>query len=217
LESELGNDAVDGSFADGEVTLSEFLSDDFGAGFRIQEAVADNLTDKFLGAPVVGMGASFGAEQSGASFLKKKSPKLEVPLAAKTEFSGGTVNAYRAAFALDEHGQFTSDLIVWGDGQGAELALNPLLEKFERNHANLRGGATISLLKYGTHCQGKQGTIENISVTIKRFLWGRGWRGRYIVPYLIRQLHGIETVGSAGSRVAGLIICPSEIAAERAT
>jgi len=45
LESELADDAVYGAFADAEVTLSKFLSDDFGAGLRIQKSVADNLTD----------------------------------------------------------------------------------------------------------------------------------------------------------------------------
>ena len=138
MESELGNDAVYGSFADGEVALSEFLSNDFGAGFRIQESVADDLTDEFLGAPVVGFWSSFGAEESLAALFKKKGPDLEIALAAITEFSGGSINAFRAAFALDEHGEFPSDFVVLGNGQGTGLALDAFLEKFERNHRDLQ-------------------------------------------------------------------------------
>ncbi len=59
MQSILGNDAIDSSFADTEVTLSEFLSDDFSAGLRIQKPVADDLTDDFPGTPVVGFGTSF--------------------------------------------------------------------------------------------------------------------------------------------------------------
>jgi hypothetical protein len=116
LQSELRNDAVDGAFTDAEITLSEFLRDDFGAGFRIQEAVTDNLADEFLSAPVRGFGASFGAEQGRAAFLQKKGGELEVTLTAETEFGGGAVNALRAAFALDEHGEFAGDFIVFGNG-----------------------------------------------------------------------------------------------------
>lgn len=134
MESELGNDAVYRPFADTEVTLSEFLSDDFGTGLRIQEAVTDDLTDQFLGAPVVGFGAALGAEESLAAFLKKEASELEVTLTAKTEFSGGTVNAFSAAFAVDEHRKLTCDFIVLGNGQGAEFALDTFVEKFEGNH-----------------------------------------------------------------------------------
>jgi len=116
LQSELRNDAVDGAFTDAEATLAKFLSDDFGAGFRIQEAVTDNLADEFLSAPVRGFGASFGAEQGRAAFLQKKGGELEVTLTAETEFGGGAVNALRAAFALDEHGEFAGDFIVFGNG-----------------------------------------------------------------------------------------------------
>ena len=137
MESELGNDAVHGSFADTEVTLSEFLCDDFGAGFGIQESVADDLADKFLGTAVVGFGASFETEEGLAAFFKKEGSELEVTLTAKTEFCSGTVNAFGAAFALDEHGELTSDFVVFGNGQGAEFALDAFVEKFQRNHAGL--------------------------------------------------------------------------------
>jgi hypothetical protein len=116
LQPELGDDAVDGAFTDAEVTLAEFLSDDFGAGFRIQEAVTDDLADELLGASVVGLGAAFGAEEGRAAFLQKKGAQLEVPLTAIAEFGGRAVNTFRATFALDKHGEFAGDFVVFGNG-----------------------------------------------------------------------------------------------------
>jgi hypothetical protein len=144
------DDAIDGSFADREVTLSEFLSNNLCAGLRIEESVTDDLTQDLLGAPVVAFGASFGAEKGLPAFREKKSPELEITLTAKAEFGGGRINAFRAAFALDEHRDFTRDFVVIRDGQGAECALDALFKQFERNHKGLRESATISLLKYGT-------------------------------------------------------------------
>jgi hypothetical protein len=139
LESELANDAVYGSFTYAEVALSEFLSDDFRTGFRIQEPVANDLADEFLGTPVVGFGASFGAEEGLAALFKKESPELEVTLTAETEFGRGAVNAFSAAFTLDEHGEFEGDFVVIGNGQGTEIALETFLEKFQGNHRDLLG------------------------------------------------------------------------------
>lgn len=134
MESELGNDAVDSPFADAKVTLSEFLSDDFGAGFGIQEAVANDLADEFLSATIFGLGASFGADQGFTPLIQKKSPELKVALAAEAEFGCGTVNTFRAAFPVDEHDKLACDFIVIENGKGTELALNAFFEKIERNH-----------------------------------------------------------------------------------
>ncbi len=134
MKSELGDDTVHSPFADTEVTLSEFLSDDFGARVRIQETVTDDLTDQFLGAPVVSFGAPLGTEESAAAFVKEEGSELKVTLTAKPEFSRSTVDAVRSAFAVDEHGKFTRDFIIFGNGQGAEFALDAFVEKFERDH-----------------------------------------------------------------------------------
>ena len=150
MKSVLADDAVYGSFADRKVALSEFLSDDFGAGFRVEESMADDLTYEFLGATVVGFGTSFGAEQSLAAFFQEEGPDLEIALAAKVEFGGGTVNAFGAALAFNEHGEFPGDFVIIGNGEGTGLALDALFEQFKRNHRGLRESATICLLKYGT-------------------------------------------------------------------
>jgi hypothetical protein len=139
LQSELSDDPVDRTFTDAEVALPEFLRDDFGAGFRIQEAVTDHLADEFLGASVIGFGAAFGTEEGRAAFLQKKGAELEVTLTAIAEFGGSMVNAFRSAFALDEHGEFAGDFIGFSNGQGAGWTLDAFLEELERNHADLRG------------------------------------------------------------------------------
>jgi len=138
LESELVDDAVHGAFADPKVTLAKFLSNDVGAGFRVQESVANNLTDKFLGAPVVGFGTSFGAQEGLAALLHKERPELEVTLPTEAEFSCGVANAFGAAFALDEHGELKGDFVVRSNGEGTEFTLDAFLEKLERNHRDLR-------------------------------------------------------------------------------
>lgn len=151
MEPELGNDAVYGPFADVKVTLPEFLSDDIRGGLRIQEAMADDLANEFLSATVVGLGTSLGADQSLAALFKKERAELEVALAAESEFGGNTVNAFGAAFTVDQHGKLAGDFIVVGNGQGSEIALDAFSEKLERNHGNSPGGSvTISTIKYGT-------------------------------------------------------------------
>lgn len=134
MEAELGNNTIDGSFADSEVTLSEFLSNNLGAGLRIQESVADDLANQFLGAAVVGFGPSLGAEESLGAALEEQGSELEVTLAAKTEFRSRAIDAIGPAFAFDEHGELTSDFVIFGNGQGSGLALNTLGEKLESNH-----------------------------------------------------------------------------------
>ena len=139
MQSELRDDAIDGAFTDAEITLAEFLCDDFGAGFGIQEAMTDHLAEEFLGAAIGGAGAAFGAEESLAAFLQKEGAELEVTLPAKAEFGGGLVNALRAAFALDEHGELAGDFIVGGNGQGAGGALDTFFEKLKGQHGGTSG------------------------------------------------------------------------------
>jgi hypothetical protein len=134
LQAKLGNDAIYGALADAKVALPEFLGNDIRGGLRIQESVADDLAHEFLRAAVVGSGTSFGTEQTLTALLKKESPELKVALAAITEFCGNQVNAFGAAFTFDEHGKLTGDFIVFGNRQGAEIALDAFFGKVERNH-----------------------------------------------------------------------------------
>jgi hypothetical protein len=139
LQSVLSDDAIDGSFADMEVTLSEFLGDNFGARFGIEETMADYLTNRFLRTPIVRFGPPFGIEESLAAVLEKEGAKLKVTLTAKTELGGGTFDAFRAAFSLDEHGQLAGDFISIRNGKGPSITFDALFRKLERNHRNPPG------------------------------------------------------------------------------
>jgi hypothetical protein len=203
LQPKLVDDAIDSSFADREITLSEFLSNHLCAGLRIEESVTDDLTQDLLGAPVVAFGASFGAEEGLAAILEKKSPELEITLTAKAEFGGGLGNAFRAAFALDEHRNFTRDFVVIRDGQGAACALDALFKQFERNHRGLRECAIISLFKYGTIFQEK--TRRKWKYWLKyRVILDMEERGvSRCVPQLNRLLCGTESDRRAGQSRGG--------------
>lgn len=137
MESKLANDTVYGTFADSEVALAEFLSDDFSAGFWIEKSVANDLTDEFLSTPIVGFRSSFGTEERLTALFKEESSELEVPLTTKAEFGRSAVNAVGATFALNKHGQFQGDFIIIGNGKGAEFALDTFLEKFDGSHRDL--------------------------------------------------------------------------------
>lgn len=93
MEAKLVDDTVHGSFAYREVALSEFLGNDFRAGFRIKEAVADDLADEFLGASIVGFGPPLGAEEALPTLSKEERPELEVALTAETKLDSGAVDA----------------------------------------------------------------------------------------------------------------------------
>ena len=93
MKAKLGNDPVDRPFADTEVGLSEFLSNDLGGCLWIQKTMTDDLANHFLGATIVGFGSSFGADQSLAPMFEKESSELKVALAAEAELGGDLVNA----------------------------------------------------------------------------------------------------------------------------
>jgi hypothetical protein len=169
------------------------LSNHLCAGLRVEESVTDDLAQDLLGASVVAFGASFGAEEGLAAFLEKKSPELEITLTAKAEFGGGLVNAFRAAFALDEHRDFTRDFVVIRDGQGAECALDALLKQFKRNHRGLRESATISLLIYGTLFQEKTRRKWRYWLEYRVIFEMEGEGVGQCVPQLNRLLCGTES------------------------
>lgn len=135
MKAKLGNDAIHGAFADAEVALPEFLGNDIGTGLGIQEPVADDLTNDFLGSAVVGFGSSFGTEKAHTAMLKEESSQLKIALAAKTESCGHLINVFGAAFPGDKHGKFAGDFIVFGNRQGAAITLDAFFEKFDGNHS----------------------------------------------------------------------------------
>jgi hypothetical protein len=147
LKAKLGNDPVDSPFADTEVGLSEFLSNDLGGCLWIQETMTDDLANHFLGATIVGFGASFRIDQSLPPLFEEKSSELKVALATEAKLCRDLVYAQRAAFTLDEHGKFSGDFVIIRDGKRSGIALNGLFRNLERDHRVLQGN---SLINYGT-------------------------------------------------------------------
>jgi len=150
LQAELGDDAIDGPLADGEVTLTKFLRDDLGAGIGVEEAVADDLADHFLGASVGRFGAAFGTEESPPALGEKKRAELEVTRAAVTEFGGGTVNTLATALALDQHGELAGDFIVFGMGREPEAPWMRWVKNSRESMSTSGKSASMSLFNYGT-------------------------------------------------------------------
>lgn len=127
-----------------EVALPEFLSNDLGTRFRVQEAVTDDLADHFLSAAVFGLGTSLGAEESPGAFFTEQGEQLKVTLAAVIEPGDDFVEWLDSTLSGDEHGELAGDLILLGDGEGAVLAVDPFFGKLERDHRMLASG-------YGCH------------------------------------------------------------------
>ncbi len=147
----MGNDPIYGAFADGKAALPELLGNDFGGSFRIEETVAQGLTDDLLGSTIVGLGASSQAQQCPASALLKKGPELVVALAAVTEFGGRFVGSIRATLSLHEHGQLAGDFVLVGNGKRAELTADEVSGKLDPGHGDAPSkGANCCLFKYGT-------------------------------------------------------------------
>ena len=128
------NDPVYGALADDEAALPKFLSNDLGGGFRIEETVPQGLADHLLGAAVVGLGASFQAQQRPASVLVEEGSELVVTLAAVAEFGGRLVGSVGAALSLYEHGQFAGDFIFFSNRERAEFTADKVSGKLKREH-----------------------------------------------------------------------------------
>jgi hypothetical protein len=135
-----------------EIALPEFLSDDLGACFRVQESMADYLANKFLGAAVFGLGTSLGADESLGPFFTKQGQKLKVALTAVIEPCNDVVDRLVSTLSGNEHGELAGNFILFRDGEGAVLAANPFFGKLDRDHGILAPEicAIFTLINYGT-------------------------------------------------------------------
>jgi hypothetical protein len=135
LKAEVGNDAFDAAGTDDPAGLAEFLGNDRGGSFGIEEAMANDLADDFVGTAVVAFWAAFMALQGQGAAVGESLSQLEIALFAETELLGGTERSEFLALAFQEHGEFAGDFIVVQD---AERTLGPdeLLElEIELKHA----------------------------------------------------------------------------------
>jgi hypothetical protein len=119
LKAELFDHPFDAADTDDPTRLVEFLGDDGGSRLGIEEALADDLTNDFVGAAVIALGAAFLAGQSGGPAFAERLAELEVSLFTEAEVAGGLERTTAMAFAVNEHGEFACHLIVGGDRESA--------------------------------------------------------------------------------------------------
>jgi hypothetical protein len=119
LQAVIGDDALDGAEADGEVSLAELLGDDFRRSVWIQEEVAEDLTHRLVGPAVVGFGAGFLGLESGQAAVVKSGQQLIIALAAVAVFLGDGEDVLLQALAFQEHEEAVGQGILGSNGQSA--------------------------------------------------------------------------------------------------
>jgi hypothetical protein len=119
LQTIIGDDALHGTDAEGEVGLAQLLGDDLRGGFRIQEPMAQDLPHHFVGAAVVGLGAGFLRLESGQAALLESLQKLIEALSAIAVFVGHSDDVGLQALAFQEHEEAPGQGVLWSDGQRA--------------------------------------------------------------------------------------------------
>lgn len=71
LQAVIGDNPFNAAMADGKRLLADFLSNDLGGNFRIQEATADDHPDHLIGATVIGFGSGGVQDQAFGAVLEK--------------------------------------------------------------------------------------------------------------------------------------------------
>ena len=131
MKAVLLDDADDTSSADREAGLAELLRDDVDRGVRIEEAVADDLANEFVGADIVAFGAGFVALKSCASMFTIQFEQLKISLFAEVELRSGLGGTEPFALAFNEHGEARDNVVVWKNGEfpgGADDAVGEHVE-----------------------------------------------------------------------------------------
>jgi hypothetical protein len=163
LKAVVGDDAFDAAGANDPTGLAEFLGDDVSGGFGIEEAMANDLADDFVGAAVVAFGSAGLAAEGGGAERGEGVSELEIALFAEAELACGLEGSEALALALDEHGEFAGDFVVGEDGEGTSGTKQLLELQIEGEHkdSGARGAVVkgdrrecsetggMSLIKYG--------------------------------------------------------------------
>ncbi len=144
MQAVIGDDALDRTQTDSEVSLAQLLGHDLGGGLRVQKQVAQDLADSLVGAAVIGFGAGFFGLEGEETSVLEGVEQLVIALAAEAVFLGDGGNVLLEALALQEHEEAASQGIGWSDGQrpdGAGELIGIGLEAKGRVHGGrLRGG-----------------------------------------------------------------------------
>jgi hypothetical protein len=112
LKAILLDDTDDTTSADRESGLAELLRDDVDRGVRIEEAVADDLANDFVGADVVAFGAGPVALESCASRFTIEFEQLKISLLAEVELLSGLGGTEPFALAFNKHGQAGDNEVI---------------------------------------------------------------------------------------------------------
>ena len=122
MQAVIGDDAFDTADANGKAGLAKLLRDDRGGSVCIQKSVAQDLTNGFIGATVVGFWSGllgFKGEQAAA---QKGIAELIITLTATTMFFCDVGDVGSKTFAFHQHKKAAGEFIGGGDGEGADGA-----------------------------------------------------------------------------------------------
>ena len=151
MQAILLDDADDTPSADREAGLAELLRNDVDRGVGIEEAVADDLANEFVGADIVAFGAGLVALESCASMFTIEFEQLKISLLGEVELGSGPSGTEPFALAFNDHGQAGDDEVIRKDkelsggaddavGRHVELHGLVLREKAEGRGAGLAIG-----------------------------------------------------------------------------
>jgi hypothetical protein len=112
LQAILEKDPFDTARADGQPGLTKLLGNNLGRGFRVQEAMTNDLAHHFLGAPIVAFGSRRSGDEPLCPVPQKQGAQLEISLAAEPEHASGSRRALGATLPLDQHGKPAQNMII---------------------------------------------------------------------------------------------------------
>jgi len=130
------DDPFDAADAEDDAGLDQLLGDNGGRSVGIEKAMTDDVAHDLGGAAVVLFGSALLGCQAGGAVLDEELAELKVALPTEAKLVGGGLRS-EFTFALHEHGQAASDLIVSCNGQGAGAAHKGLRFRGVWQHACL--------------------------------------------------------------------------------
>ncbi len=94
----------------------------------------NDLTGYLLGAAVVAFGATFLAHEGLGTVKLKDLTNLVVPRPAEAEYLSRLARTEGATFALNEHRQLSSDVVIFEDAKRAMRSNEPVLIMIKSQH-----------------------------------------------------------------------------------
>lgn len=104
------------------MSLAEFLRDHLRRRVRIEKAVAQDLTNGLVGAPIIGFRPCFLRVEGGNTAAFKSLQDLVIALTAIAIFLGDGADVGLEALAFHEHEDPAGDFVAGLDGEGTGRA-----------------------------------------------------------------------------------------------